>query len=321
MNTTELAIIGLGGVGGYFGFKLATHYAGSPAVRITFLARGQTYEAVRQNGLTLLSAEHENAGAHPFRLVAEPGELAPADIILICVKNYDLEPLCRQLQAVIRPGTVLLPLMNGVDIQERISALLPTAVVLPACVYVASHLKACGVVEHKGNPGKIIFGPDPGHPAYDARPVLELLRGAGIDADYQPDPLPAIWLKFLFIASFGLVSARYNQPIGAVLAEPELQARARRLVLEMTAIARAKGVALPDDSPALVWQKAASFPYHTPTSLQLDVHSGRPHTELELFAGAVLAYGRRLGLPVVETRKIYQEIKSQLAQRVAKQEH
>ena len=317
MSTTELAIIGLGGVGGYFGFKLATHYAGSPAVHVTFLARGQSYQAVRQNGLTLLSAEHENPVAHPHRLVAEPGELAQADIVLLCVKDYDLEPLCRQLQAVIRPGTVLLPLMNGVDIQERVSALLPAAIVLPACVYVAAHLQARGIVAHRGNPGKIIFGPDPGHPAYDARPVLELLRGAGIDADYQPDPLPAIWLKFLFIASFGLVSARYNQPIGAVHANPDLQARARRLVLEMTAIAHAKGVTLPDNSPALVWQKAASFPYHTPTSLQLDVHSGKPHTELELFAGAVLAYGHQLGLPVVETRNIYQEIKEQLVQRVA----
>ena len=314
MNTSELAIIGLGGVGGYFGFQLATHYAGSPAVHVTFLARGQTYETVRRNGLTLLSGGHKNDAVRPFRLVAEPGTLAQANIVLLCVKDYDLEPLCRQLQAVIRPGTVLLPLMNGVDIQERVSALLPVAIVLPACVYVASHLQARGIVEHKGNPGKIIFGPDPRHPAYDAQPVRELLRGAGIDADYQPDPLPDIWLKFLFIASFGLVSARYNQPIGAVHADPALQARARRLVLEIMAIARAKGVALPDNSPELVFQKAASFPYHTPTSLQLDVHSGKPHTELELFAGAVLAYGRRLGLPVVETKAIYQEIKSQLVQ-------
>ena len=317
MNPTELAVIGLGGVGGYFGFKLATHYAGSSAVHVTFVARGQTYDAVQQNGLTLLSAEHENAVARPFRLVSEPGEQAQVDVVLICVKDYDLEPLCRQLQTVVRPGTVLLPLMNGVDIQERVSALLPAAVVLPACVYVASHLKARGIVEHQGNPGKIIFGPDPGHPAYDAQPLLELLRGAGIDADYQVDPLPAIWLKFLFIASYGLVSARHNQPIGAVHADPALHARARRLVLEMMAIARAKGVALPENSTSLVFQKAASFPYHTPTSLQLDVHSGKPHSELELFAGAVLEYGRRLGLPVVETRSIYQEIKNQLIQQVA----
>ena len=314
MNTSELAIIGLGGVGGYFGFQLATHYAGSSVVHVTFLARGQTYETVRRNGLTLLSGGHKNDAARPYRLVAEPGALAQAHIILLCVKDYDLEPLCRQLQTVIRPGTVLLPLMNGVDIQERVSALLPVAIVLPACVYVASHLQARGIVEHKGNPGKIIFGPDPRHPAYDAQPVRELLRGAGIDADYQPDPLPAIWLKFLFIASFGLVSARYNQPIGAVHADPALQARARRLVLEIMAIARAKGVALPDNSPELVFQKAASFPYHTPTSLQLDVHSGKLHTELELFAGAVLEYGRRLDLPVGETKTIYQEIKSQLVQ-------
>ena len=307
-----MAIIGLGGVGGYFGFKLATHYAGSPAVHVTFVARGQTHDTVQQNGLVLLSAEHENAVARPFRLVADVLELAEADIILICVKDYDLEPVCRQLQPVIQPGTVLLPLMNGVNIHERISALLPDAIVLPACVYVASHLRERGVVEHKGNAGKIIFGPDPRHPEYEPEALLNLLRGARIEVDYQPDPLPAIWMKFLFIASFGLVSARHNQPIGVVNEDPSLHDCAHRLVLEIAAIARAKGVALPENSTELIFQKAASFPYHTPTSLQLDVHSGRPHTELELFAGAVLDYGQRLGLSVVKTTEIYREIKSQL---------
>ena len=147
-----------------------------------------------------------------------------------------------------------------------------------------------------------------------------MLRGARVNVDYQPDPLPAIWIKFLFIASFGLVSARHDQPIGVINEDPDLHDSARRLVLEITAIAQGKGVALPENSTGLILQKAASFPYHTPTSLQLDVHSGKPCTELELFAGSVTNYGHRLGLSVVETTKICQGMKSQLVWRAVRQD-
>ena len=139
--------------------------------------------------------------------------------------------------------------------------------------------------------------------------VVRLLADANIAIDYQEDAFPAIWTKFIFIASFGLVSARYNKSIGQVEEEPQLHERARLLMQEVEAIARKKGIALPADIIDRTFQKARSFPYHTPTSLQLDVQSGKPKTELELFAGALLAYGKTLGVPVDETRKIYKEIK------------
>jgi 2-dehydropantoate 2-reductase len=226
----------------------------------------------------------------------------------LCVKEYDLEDLCRQLQPTLPSGAMILPLLNGVDIYERIRRQLPHAVILPACVYVASHLKAKGVVEHRGNPGRIVVGPDPQHPAVDPRPLLHCLTDAGISLDYQPDALPAIWTKFFFIASFGLVSARYNQSIGQVHENPVLHARAQRLMQEIAAIAQAKGIVLPADLIERTFEKAATFPYHTPTSLQLDVHAGNTRTELDLFAGAILTYGEALGLAVPETRMIYEEI-------------
>jgi 2-dehydropantoate 2-reductase len=306
----DLAVVGLGGVGGYFGFKLAQHYAGSAAVRVTFVARGATHTAVRTHGLTLLSPEHPNAVARPARVLETVAELAPVNLLLLCVKEYDLEYLCRQLRPALPAGTAILPLMNGVDIYERIRRELPHAIILPACVYVASHLKEQGVVEHRGNPGSIVVGHDPQHPLFDPRPLLRRLTDAGIALDYQVDASPAIWTKFFFIASFGLVSARYNQSIGQVHENPVFHARARGLMQEIAAIAHAKGIALPADLIARTFQKAATFPYHTPTSLQLDVHAGKARTELDLFAGAILTYGEALGLPVPETRAIYHEIQA-----------
>ena len=310
---TELAVIGLGGVGGYFGFKLAQHYADSAAVRITFVARGATHAVVRERGLTLLSPEHPDSVAHPARVLETVAELAPVDLVLLCVKEYDLEDLCRQLQPTLPAGAVILPLMNGVDIYERIRRQLPDAIILPACVYVASHLKEKGVVEHRGNPGSIVAGQDPQHPSFDPRPLLHCLTDAGINLNYQTDAFPAIWTKFFFIASFGLVSARYNKFIGQVHEDPFLHARVRHIMQEIEAIARAKGIALPADLIERTFDKAATFPYQTPTSLQLDVHAGKARTELDLFAGAILTYGAALGLPVLETQAIYQEIQTLMA--------
>jgi 2-dehydropantoate 2-reductase len=313
MKATELAIVGLGGVGGYFGFKLARKYAGIPGVNITFVARGKTYDSVSENGLTLLSPEHPDPVTHPDKLIKNISELENAGIILICVKEYDLENVCAQLKTRIGASAIILPLMNGVDIHERIRKITPDAIILPACVYVASHIKEKGIIEHKGNPGKIIVGKDPQRPDYQPGQVIGLLADADIDVEYREDAFPAIWTKYFFIASFGLVSARYNKSIGQVYEEPALHKRARRIMEEIEAIAIQKGITLPGDIIEQTFRKAASFPYHTPTSLQLDVQSGKANTELELFAGPILEYGRIFNTPVEETSKIYGEITASLS--------
>jgi len=214
-----------------------------------------------------------------------------------------------------RPEVVVLPLMNGVDIYERIRRVLPTGIVLPACVYVASHLQQKGVVEHKGDPGRIIVGNDPQPPQYNPAWLVELLTEAGIQVAYQADAFPAIWTKFMFIASFGLVSAWYNQSIGQVEADPLLHERARSIMQEIAAIAHRKGCGLPANIIEQTFQQARTFPFPTPTSLQLDVHSGGSRTELALFAGAIVAYGHPLGIPTQETSRIQEEILGVLAQK------
>jgi len=310
MKTTEFAIIGLGGVGGYFGFKLAKKYSTSNAVNITFIAREKTYEIVKENGLILLSAENEDSIVRPHQIFKDVAELGQVDVFVICVKEYDLENICNQLKDKIKDDTIILPLMNGVDIYERIRKIITNGIVLPACVYVASHIKEKGVVEHKGNPGKIIIGKDPENKQFDPQFIVDLFKSASIDIECKKDSFPAIWSKYFFIASFGLVSARYNKSIGQVNEEPELHERALRIMQEIQAIAAKKEINLPENIIELTFQKAASFPFQTPTSLQLDVQSRKENTELELFAGAIIAYGDALNIPVPETTDIYNEIKN-----------
>ena len=308
MNKTRIAVIGLGGVGGYFGFKLAQTYSANPAVEITFVARGETYAVVAEKGLTLLSPEHEDSTSRPDKLVVDVSQLQGQDVYMLCVKEYDLEQLCESLKAHISAQTILLPLMNGADIYARIRKIIPKGIVLPACVYVASHIKEKGVVEHKGKAGKIFMGPDPEHAATAPKEVYNLLKGAGIDVTLSENVVADIWTKYLFIASFGLVSACYNASIGQVLDTPALKAQAAAIMEEIVAIAGKKGVSLPEGSIDETFRKAAAFPYHTPTSLQLDVQAKKAYNELDLFAGTIIRYGRELGIPVVATERIYQQI-------------
>ncbi|MBB6270862.1 2-dehydropantoate 2-reductase [Pedobacter cryoconitis] len=309
MRTTEFAIIGLGGVGGYFGFKLARKYTADSPVNITFIAREKTYEIVKEKGLTLLSAENGDPVAKPHQIFKEVAGLGHIDVFVICVKEYDLENICNQLKDKIKSDTVILPLMNGVDIYERIRKIIPNGIVLPSCVYVASHIKEKGVVEHKGNPGKIIVGKDPENKQFDPQTIVSLFKDALIDIEYKEDSFPAIWSKYFFIASFGLVSARYNKSIGQVNEEPGLHERALKIMQEIQAIALKKEISLPENIIELTFQKAASFPFQTPTSLQLDVQARKENTELELFAGAIVAYGNALNINVPETTAIYDEIR------------
>jgi 2-dehydropantoate 2-reductase len=310
--TTKIAIIGLGGVGGYFGFKLAQAYKDDNEVEITFVARSITYEIVKQRGLTLISPEHPETYLKPKVLLQSVSELSDTDLIMICVKEYDLESVCQHLKEKVNENAVLLPLMNGVNIYDRIRAVLPSAVILPACVYVASHIKEKGTVEHNGRPGKIIFGNDPKHPNYVPDSTIEILQRAAIQVQYLENPFPAIWTKFIFIASFGLISARYNKSIGQVEEDPELHRMAQEVMQEIVAIAKSKGILLPENIIETTFQKASSFPYQTPTSLQLDVQSNKKSNELELFAGAILRYGEEMKLPTPMTEKIDMEIRKNL---------
>ena len=317
MTTTEIAIIGLGGVGGYFGFKLAQTYEEDNKVDITFVARTATYEIVKQRGLTLISPEHLDSASRPKVLLHSVSELSKADLIIICVKEYDLESVCRQLKEKVNENTVILPLMNGVNIYDRIRTVLPSSVILPACVYVASHIKEKGTVEHKGKPGTIIFGNDPKYSKYFPDSIIEILQKAAIQVQYLEDPFPEIWIKFIFIASFGLVSARFDKSIGQVEEDPGLHRMTEEIMQEIVAIAENKGILLPADIIEVTFQKAFTFPYHTPTSLQLDVQSNKRNNELELFAGAILKYGEEMNLPTPMTREMDREIRKNLLYKVA----
>ncbi|WP_426478213.1 ketopantoate reductase family protein [Chryseobacterium sp. CBSDS_008] len=313
MNKKHIVVVGLGGVGGYFGFKINQTNETSGKYTVTFVARGETYGKVKENGLTLLSPEHSNTQTHPDAIVQNIRDIQNPDLVLICVKEYDLENVCKQLLSVINKDTILLPMMNGADIYDRIRKIIPGHTVLPTCIYVASHIKEKGIVEHKGKAGKMIVGRDPKHFSVPLEWITDLLSQSKIDFDFKDNSLTDIWTKFIFIASFGLVTAKHNSSIGTVCTNEQQKKEAAEIMKEIKQIADKKGIYLQEDIISATFEKASTFPFETPTSLQLDIHSGKKDNELELFAGAVLKYGAELGIETPFTQKIYTEIKKKIS--------
>ena len=310
MNKKQITIVGLGGVGGYFGFKINQFNEKDNEFSVSFVARNETYTIVKENGLTLLSPEHTESITKPTAVYQTISEINNPDLILICVKEYDLENVCKQLQHVITENTILFPLMNGADIYDRIRKIIPNNTILPSCVYVASHIKAKGVVEHKGKAGKIIIGKDPNHPSENVDWIINLLQNSKIHFEFKDNSFVDIWTKFIFIASFGLVTAKHNSSIGTVCTDEIQKQEATNIMLELKSIADKKGIILDDNIIQNTFDKAITFPFNTPTSLQLDINSKKENNELELFAGAIINYGKEVNIETPFTEKIYSELKS-----------
>ena len=314
MSNLNICVIGVGGVGGYFGGKLAHTLSSNPdpPVNIFFVARGTHLAAIKRNGLILKSPEFGSMICRPTLATERISELPPIDIFLICVKGYDLMDVASSMRNQIRQETVNLPPLNGADIQERLRVKIEAGIILPACVYLSAHIEEPGVVVHIGKPGKIIFGRDPDHPDNVPHEIFRVLERSSIDYEWEDDANPAIWEKYIFIASFGLISARYNRALGEILEEPSLKEEVIGIMNEIHSIALKKNIRLPDGIIDLSLKKAMMFPRDTQTSLQRDIHQKKGKSELELFGGTIIDLGKKLGIPTPTTKRVYRELEGLL---------
>ncbi|MHB0896344.1 MAG: ketopantoate reductase family protein [Spirochaetales bacterium] len=302
----NIAVIGIGGVGGYFGGKLTQIPQFGSTMSIYFVARNKHLEAIQAHGL-LLDADEGKFVCKPTKATDDITRLPLLDFCLICVKGYDLEKVLLQLKNKIGPKTVMLPLLNGVDIYERVRAVIKTGYLHPACVYVGTHIEKPGVVKQSGAVHKIILGKDPQSKDVDTS-ILGILGSAKIDYDWQLDPSKEIWNKYFFIASFGLVTTNFNLSIGEVLQSEKHRAIVVSIIMEIVAIAEKKGIEVASTIVEDTLAKAAKFPFETKTSFQRDFEQKDRPDERDLFGGTILRMGTELGIPTPVSTEIHESI-------------
>jgi 2-dehydropantoate 2-reductase len=305
----NIAVIGIGGVGGYFGGKIAKLAEKESDLKVFFIARGAHLAEIIQNGLTLDSSEGI-IKCRPTLATDRIEDLPSFDICLICVKGYDLADAVKRLAPKITDKTVILPLLNGVDIYERIRAVIKNGIVLPSCVYIGTHISKPGTVVQRGGEGSIIFGNDPLH---DEGPdtLVGLLAKAGIKYKWTSEPYVEIWGKFVFIASFGLVTANYNKTIGEVMESAELSGYTRSIMKEITNIAAKRNINVPAALIDDTFSKAKAFPFETKTSFQRDFEILGKNDERDLFGGSIIRMGRQAGVETPVTESIYASIQAE----------
>jgi len=310
----KVCVFGVGGVGGYFGAKIADRMnrGDDPEFKTFFIARGEHLNAVKRNGIRLITPQKEIVGV-PTSASDNILEIPTPDLILLCVKGYDLDNAVRAIQSKSDEHTLIVPLLNGADIYERIKAILKKGIVLPACVYVGTHIEQPGVIKQTGGDGTILIGKDPELPRFSPEKITSFFNWAGINFNWQEDPFKGIWGKYLFIAPFGLVTAYTGKTIGEILENEELQELVRKIMLEVKALAERKGIELSAHIVEESMDKARAFPFETKTSYQRDIESKGNLNEGDLFGGTIIRMGELLGISTPVTKSVYSAIEKRLS--------
>lgn len=309
----KLAIVGLGGVGGHYGARLARRYAGGQeGVEVYFVARGEHLRRIQADGLRFSSPD-ESFVARPTAASDQPAGWGELDLILFCVKTYSLEESAAQMRANLGARTVLISALNGVDNAERLRAIFPGAALLNGGVYISAMQVGPGEVRQIGGTGKIFFGWEPasGQPAPEHarfRALVDVFQAAGIPAEYDEDVRPAVWEKYLFISPLASAGTALRQNFGELRSDPKSWALLDGLLGELEAVAAALGVRLPENIHASTLNKALGFPPDTKTSMQVDAERGKP-LEMETLTGYVVRAAHRLGVPAPLYEEMYQRLK------------
>lgn len=306
----NVGVIGVGGVGGYFGGKLAklleldTHRE----LRIYFVARNKHLAEIKKSGLILSTVDEGETICKPTMVTENFNELPILDICFICVKSYDLDNALKSLKSKIKDTTEIIPLLNGVDIYERIRSVILNGVVYPSCVYVGTHIERYGKVEQNGGSCTILFGKDPQNPNVNPKGVFHLLNAGKVKYKWDNDPYKEIWSKYIFISAYGMVTASENKTIGQVLESKELCDLVKGIMNEIVEIAQKKGINFSKDIIGESFNKGMNFPYETKTSFQRDYEQSKKLDERELFGDTIIRLGETLGIQTPITRLVNDKI-------------
>ena len=303
----RIAVIGAGGLGGYFGGRLAR--AGEDVI---FLARGTHLAAMQADGLRVESVRGDFAlGPEETHATDDPSAIGRADIVLFTVKSYDTDATASTLSPLIGPDTAVISLQNGIDNGEKLAARLGASHVAGGVAYIFAGIVGPGVVRHTGGPARLIFGELDGRRTPRLMAFLEACQRAEIEAELSDDIRVALWTKYGFICAQAGLTAATRQPIGVIRDMGPAWDLFRQILEEAAAVGRAEGVALPAD---LVERQVALASGLAPTlysSLYDDLMSGR-RIELDALLGELVRRAGRVGVATPAAGAVYAIVLAQV---------
>ncbi|KKU33061.1 MAG: 2-dehydropantoate 2-reductase [Candidatus Collierbacteria bacterium GW2011_GWA2_46_26] len=296
----KIYLIGVGGVGGFYGGLLAESGAD-----VTLVSRGESFVAIRKSGLVLNCSDGERR-VFPVKVIEHVSEIIDPDLIILAVKSYNLEEVSRGLERVINDDTIVITIQNGLENDMVVSRHIHCQV-LPGLVLVAASKTAPNKVNQRGSQRKLVFGARSGEITTKMREVESVLKSAGIDAHVSESITQELWKKFLFVLSFASATVVQMGPIGEALNNPQSLKVYKDVLRETITVGKGEGIEFEPDIFDVTLKGALDFDPLTKSSLLVDIQNHR-QTEVEALHGVLVRLAERYNLPVPVTYSIYKRI-------------
>jgi 2-dehydropantoate 2-reductase len=294
----KIAVIGAGGVGGYFGGRLA-----QAGIDTTFLARGKTLEALREHGLRVDSINGDFT-LDDVQATDDPSEAGVCDAILLTVKAWQIPDVARTLGPMLGQDTLVVPLENGIDAPDVLVPIIGREHVAGGLCAIVSFIVAPGHIRHAAFDPMVMFGEFDNRRSERIERLRAAFERAGVTAQVPPDIQHSMWTKFLFIAVMSGVGALTRVPIGTWRSIPEVRELVTAGLQEVVALAKTRGIDLGDDAVEKTWQRYDAMTPASTSSLQRDVMEGKP-SELDAQLGAIVRLAEHARVPVPVTSMLY----------------
>ena len=293
----RITIVGAGGVGGYFGAKLA-----KSGCEVSFVARGAHLAAMRRDGLRV---ESQLGDIHlsEVRAGEDPAAFGAPDYVFVCVKLWDTEAVLRAVAKVMAPQTAVLSFQNGVQKDDVLRGVVGEKAVMGGVAYIGAGIARPGVIRHTGTMQKLAFGEFDGGRSERAVALLEACTRAGIDAEISADVRRAIWEKFVFIVGLSALTSATRKTIGPVRGNPRTRALLLEVMKETVAVGRAHGVNLPEDFAEKRMGFVDGLPAEMTSSMHHDLDAGK-RLELDWLSGGVVELGQAVNVPTPMNRAL-----------------
>ena len=298
----RIAVIGTGGVGGGFGAALAK--AGG---EVTFLARGAHLAAMREHGLRV-EGDRGNTLIHPVQATDDPAGIGVVDVVLFCVKLWDVETAGAAIKGLVGTNTAVIPLQNGIDAAARLTPILGAKAIVGGTVAIGATIAAPGLIEQTGTFMALSFGELDGSASPRGERLLALAKNSGFDATLTPSIETAIWIEFIMLTGLSGVTALTRLPIGKLRDDPDVFALFEQVMRETEALGRAKGVKGLDGVAEKHLAGLRTSPPSVMASMAHDLIRGN-RIELPWLAGRAVSLGKELGVSTPANAFIHAALK------------
>lgn len=293
----RIAIMGSGGLGGYFGARLVQ----GGAADVHFVARGQHLEAMRRDGLRIEGPEPLHVTG--LNVTDDPRTIGGADVVMLCVKLWDTEAAIEQIRPLVGPRTTVISFQNGVLKDQYLRAAFAEQQLMGGVGYIGTTIAAPGVIRQTGPMQRLLFGEFDGSRSPRGEALLAACLAGGIDAELSTEILREIWQKYVFLVGLSGTTTTIRKPIGPIRSNPQTRAFLLDVMREVVAVGRAHGVNLPEDYAQVRLQLADDVAPDMTSSMHHDLQRGN-RLEVRWLAGGVVELGAAKGIPTPLNRAI-----------------